>query len=445
MLALALLAAAPAAALPATCDAAGACSARMSADQLLAAAERLVQARQYEAARPFLAALAVVPGRALERRFLAGFIAVETGDIGEAVTQFRAILADDPRQTRVRLELARALLMQGEESAADHHLRLASQDRNLPPEIAATIRTARGVIRDQRAWSFSFDLGVAPDTNINNATSAEEVDLLVSPNNRLPFTLDKNARARSGTGLTGSVSGSYRARAERGPAWLTELDSQFTIYGIGNDFNDASVQLASGPEWKLSKVSNLTVQAVGLQRWFGGLTAQRQLGVKAGLQSFLDKGQRVGLQVDGRRTESGFGTAFDGWQYGAVGTYERVVARSMIASASLFVRREALRAAPVSNTEVGVNAGLGGELRSGINAGVSGGVSYAGFDAPTPMFSDRAREDLRINLRAYFGLRTIRVLGFSPAITYGYTHIGSNYRFFDADRHRFRFTLARYF
>jgi outer membrane protein len=428
-----------------SCDAAGACTARMTGDALLAAAERLVLARQFDAARPLIAALENVPGREMERRFLAGYVAVETGDVKEAIHQFRAILASQPRQTRVRMELARALMIAGDQSAADHHLRLASQDRELPPEIAATIRSARGVIRDQRAWHFSFDFGFAPDSNINNATSAEQVDVLVSPNTRRTFTLNDDARAKSAVGVTGSFSGGVRLKSSDKTAWLVDADGQFTHYD-NDDFDDYMVQLAAGPEFKLSPKTNVTVQAVGLQRWFGGRTAQQQVGVKSGLQTDLDKGERLGAQFDVRHTASSFGSAYDGWQYGAYGTYERVIARSMVASASLFIRRESLESGTPSNTEAGFNLGVGGELKHGVNAGLSGGLSYARYDDPQIVFSmTDARHDLRGTVRAYVGSRAIRILGFSPSITYTFTHVGSNYAFYDSDRHRIRFALAHYF
>lgn len=416
----------------------------MTADELVAAAEKLVFAGQYEAAKPFIDALKAAPDKTFERRFLAGYVAVETGQYDQAIEQFRAILADDPKQTRVRLELARALMLKGDKSAADHHFRLAQQDQALPPEIAATVRSTRGIIRDQRNWSFRFDVGLAPDTNINNATSAEQVDLLVSPNNRQTFTLNQDARAKSGLGVTGSFSGGLRLKQSDTTAILIDGDGQATLYEQ-DDFNDIMLQLAVGPEFKLSPKTSITLQGVALNRWFGGDTAQRQFGIKSGLTTYLDQGQRIGVQLDVRRTESGFGTNFDGWQYGAYATHERVVAKSMIASASGFVRRESLRADAFSNTEVGANLGIGGELPRGLNAGVSGGLSYADYDAPQILFSTEARRDWRANLRAYVGSRAIRVLGFSPSLTYTFTHIGSNYRFYDSDRHRFRFVLARYF
>ena len=112
-------------------------------------------------------------------------------------TPSRAILAEDPGQTRVRLELARAMLGLGQTASADRQFRIAQQTDDLPPDIAAAIRGARQVIRSKRAWRFDMDLGIAPDSNINNATAAERIDVLFG-DTTLPIDLDGNARARIG-------------------------------------------------------------------------------------------------------------------------------------------------------------------------------------------------------------------------------------------------------
>ncbi len=417
----------------------GECTVRMTPAQLLENAERLVLQRQFDAARPLIAALAEVPEYRMQQQFLSGYVAVETGDLDGAVRNFRAILRDHPKQTRVRLELARAMMMQGKDAAAEHHLRLAAEDKDLPPEIAATIRSSRGVIRDRRMWHFNLDLGLAPDSNINNATTAEVINADAGQ-----LHLSPDARARSGVGRMAGMSGGVRLKAAPRLAVLIDGDAQISDYD-GKSADDIFTQLAIGPEYKMSETASLSLQAVAAQRWYGGEVAARQFGVKAAAQKFLDAGQRVGLQFDIRHTDSGFTPVYDGWQYSAYATYERVIGRSMIASASLFGRRESLRSDVYSSTEAGVNLGLGGELGHGINAGLSGGLSRAVYDAPFLLFSTEDRKDWRLNVRAYLGLRSIRVLGFSPSLTYSYADIGSNYEFYRTNRHRLRFNLARYF
>lgn len=419
------------------------CVYRVTPQQLLAKAEELVLARDFARASPLVDALGQVPEYGLQRRFLAGYIAAETGDLDTAIGNFRAILADDPRQTRVRLELARALVLKGNEAAADHHLRLAQEDGELPEEITRTIRSTRGILRSRRIWNFNVDLGFAPDTNINNATSADTIEVNFGPI-RVPVQLDDQARQRSGIGQTAGFSGGVRLPVADELALLVDTDGNMVNYE-GENYDDVIGQLAVGPEFQLGSGTSASLQGVGLYRWYGGQLATRQFGVKAGVQKVLDRGQRVGLQLDGRRTHSGFSSAYDGWQLGGYAIYERVIARSMIASVTLSARRDLLDSRAYSSTDYGVSVGIGGELPLGINAGISGGVGRTRFDAPVYLFSDDERSDWRFDGRAYLGLRSVRLLGFSPSLTYTFNKTDSSYDLYRSDRHRVRFNLARYF
>ena len=421
----------------------GVCTIRLTAAQLLAKAEYLVAQKRYDDAAPLIAALANAPQYNLERHFLSGFVAVEKGDLGTAIKDFRAILATDPHQTRVRLELARALMLKGKNGSADYHFRLAAQDDNLPPDIVATIRTARGVLRSQRKWNFNLDFGIAPDSNISNGTAAQSIDVAFGTQT-VPLTLDPAARARSGTGQTAGVSGGVRLTLADKLSLLIDADGQVINYA-GTAFDDIAAQVSVGPELRLSNKTSISVQATGAHRWFGGKRANLAGGIKASVEHVISDKERIGFQLDARRTDSGFSRQFSGWQLGGYATYERVVSKSMIASASVFARRDALNDASASSYEVGANIGIGGELPHGITAGVSAGASRAVFDAPVRLFSDSPRKDWRLNARVNVGLRSIRVLGFSPSVTYTYAKNASSLTLYKSERHRVRFALARYF
>jgi outer membrane protein len=421
----------------------GVCTIKITAPQLLAKAEYLVAQKRYDDAAPLIAALVNAPQYDLERRFLSGFVAVEMGDLNTAIKEFRAILASDPHQTRVRLELARALMLKGKNGSADYHFRLAAQDDTLPADIVATIRTARGVLRSQRKWNFNLDFGVAPDSNINNGTAAQSIDVAFGTQT-VPLTLDPSARKKSGTGQTASVAGGVRLTLADKLSLLIDADGQVINYA-GTAFDDIGVQAAIGPELRLSDKTSISVQALGAHRWYGGKRATLAGGIKAGVEHTISNKERIGLQFDGRRTDSGFSRLYSGWQFGAYATYERVVSKSMIASASLFARRDSLNDAASSSYEVGANIGIGGELPHGITAGISAGASRAVYDAPVRLFSDDPRHDWRFNARVNVGLRSIRVLGFSPSVTYTFAKNDSSLALYKSDRHRVRFTLARYF
>lgn len=419
------------------------CKAQLTAPQLLDEVQILVKERRFDEARPMIKALATVPQYKFETRFLEGYVAAQTGDFRTAEAAFRAILVENPQQTRVRLELARVLYATHQTASADHQLRLAEQADDLPPEIARTVRQYRNLIRSQRAWTFNVDIGIAPDTNINNATSVDTVNVLFG-SQPIPLTLDKAAKARSGIGETGSIEAGVRLPVAKALSLLIDADAYGTNYA-GTAYDDFGFELASGPEFKLSDQTRVRIEAVGAQRLYGGRIASRQIGVKAGVDESIGKSQRVALQVDARSTEARFDPAYGGWSIGAYATYERVVHKSFIASATIFGRRDMLAADAYSNTEVGGNLGIGGELPKGFNIALGGGVSRAIYDAEIPLFSLEPRHDWRYNARATIGNRAIRVLGFSPSVNLTYARVDSSLSFYATSRTRVRFALARYF
>lgn len=425
------------------CDSNGQCQFQITPAQLLAKAEQLVHDKRFDSATPLIAALGQVPELKMQQQFLAGYVAVETGDLKQAISIFRSMLTDNPGQTRVRLELARAYLLSGKESNADYHFRLAQSDENLPDEIARTIRNTRSIIRDQRIWRFNFDFGFAPDTNVNGATDAETVDINFGPVT-VPVELDESARERSGIGQTAGFSGGIRLKTGNALALLVDADTRVVNYS-GKAADDIVVQIAAGPELRVARYASMSVQAVGQQRWYGGRLTTREYGGKIGLQAALSQGQRVGIELDARRTISKLSDSYTGWQLGANATYEHLIGKSLIASASIFARRDLLNSEAFSSFNYGINLGIGGELPLGLNAGISGSISRSTFDEPLIRFSTEKRRDWRSFARAYIGSRKIRVLGFSPSVDYNYSRVDTNYDLYRMSRHRVNFKLARFF
>ncbi|MDH7971478.1 surface lipoprotein assembly modifier [Sphingomonas sp. AR_OL41] len=419
------------------------CKARLTADQVLDEAQKLVLAKRFDEARPLIAALAAVPSLHFESQFLTGYVAEQTGDYHHAEAIFRAILVDDPKQTRVRLELARTLLSMGKTQKADHQFRLAAQAPDLPPEITRTIRSVRNIIRSKRAWTLDLALGIAPDTNINNATGADSITVLFGTQ-PIPLTLGANAQAKSGVGVNATIDSGLRLPIAKNTALLVDFNAGGTLYKA-SAYNDVSAELAVGPEVKLSEKLRLRAEGVVGQRDYGGSVISRQVGIKGGAEYNLSDSQRLGFQVDARHTRAFFDHGYDGWQIGGYATYERVVARSMIASANIFVRRDALADPAYANSEIGGVVGLGGELPKGFNFGISAGVSHAKYDAASFFFSLDPRRDWRYNARLTLGNRAIRLWGFSPSFSVTYAGNASSITYYTTQRTRFRFALARYF
>ncbi|MBV9842172.1 MAG: DUF560 domain-containing protein [Sphingomonadaceae bacterium] len=421
----------------------GVCTTKLTGAQLLDDAQRLVLAHRYDEAKPLLIALAQDPKYRMETDFLDGYVAEETGDLNTAAHYFRLVLQDRPDVTRARLELARVLMLQGKDDAADYNYRIASKDKDLPPEIAKTISDSRDTLRNRRRWHLNVDFDLVPDSNVNNATDARAIDVTLG-NTTLPLQLDNNARRQSGLGQSVSVSSGIRFKLRDNLAMLVDADGQF-VNQKGSADDDASVLVAAGPEYTFKDGTRLSVEALMASRWFGGKTLTRGPGARTNFQKNLSQGSRIGLQVDVRHNSSYYGGEFAGWQVGAYGSYEHIVDHTMVASLTLFGVRQSLGSAAYSNTEAGFSAGIGGELPRGINAGISGGVSRAWFDAPMAFLSPEPRRDWKPSFRAYAGLRSIKVAGFSPSVTYTYNASLSSIPLYKTTRSRVLLGISRYF
>src|SRR3546814_4583868 len=111
--------------------------------------------------------------------------------------------------------------------AADRQFKIAEQDQDLTPEVLRTIRTVRDTIRAKRPWQIDVAFGLAPDTNINNATSLDTIRVNLGDNS-IPLTLDERARAKSGIGPPAQVSARLRLPVAERLSILPQLSSDET-------------------------------------------------------------------------------------------------------------------------------------------------------------------------------------------------------------------------
>ena len=176
-----------------------------------------------------------------ELDFLHGSIAVGRGDWEAAITRFRAILARDPTLLRVRLDLALAFFRAREDSSAAYHFRQVLGAEDLPPAVRARTLAFLEAIRRRKSWSISASAALAPDSNINAATSARRVQLF-----GLPAQLSEDARQTSGVGVTVDIAGGYEARISPDLRFRTRA-GLYTRTHQKSQFNDRTLTLAAGP------------------------------------------------------------------------------------------------------------------------------------------------------------------------------------------------------
>ena len=115
--------------------------------------------------------------------------------LDKAIAAFRRILIFQPDLARPRLELARAFFLKGEDNLARQHFErvLASEQ---PEAVAKNVQRYLDAIRARRRWDAHFGFALAPDSNVN-AASSEEIVFLYG----LPFTVNDESKPSSGVGL----------------------------------------------------------------------------------------------------------------------------------------------------------------------------------------------------------------------------------------------------
>ena len=179
----------------------------LSAETLIEAARAALAKGELEDAEFLLQGVKPGEGNADDLDFLYGSIAMAREDWQTAIARFRAMLIRDPTLPRVRLDLALAYFRAGEDGSAAYHFRQVLGDKDLPPVVRARTLAFLDAIRRRKTWSVSAAVALAPDSNINAATSSRQVNLF-----GFPAQLSEDARQTSGVGLNANISAGYEAR-----------------------------------------------------------------------------------------------------------------------------------------------------------------------------------------------------------------------------------------
>jgi outer membrane protein len=186
------------------------------------------------------------------------------------------------------------------------------------------------------------------------------------------------------------------------------------------------------------------VAASAAHRWYGGRSLNTLIGGRLLAVRPLGANGEVSAELNVRAINNLQQNSYDGWQALASLTYERALSTSIVGSVSVYGRYEPLNERAFGGSEAGFAVGAGAELPWGLNAGASARIGSAWYLGALLALGE-ARRDLRLESRLYLGARTFRVLGLSPSVEYRFLHSNSNIGLYDYNRHRFEFSLARYF
>ena len=413
------------------------CLGNLSAVQVFDIADQFAAAKKFADAETLLKGLTRDPNpdyRA-EARFRLSILREAQGDKQGAIEWLKALLDEKPGAGRPRLELARLLAATGDEAGARRELRRAGA-AGLPDDVARVVDRFATALRSNRTVGGAIEVAVAPDSNINRATSQERVDTVVAP-----LTLDRDARATSGVGFSTSLQGFARGRLTEKIDLLSRASVRADLYGKSR-FNDIVLTLASGPEFQLGG-ARIRPAAIAQRRWFGGDLYSQSYGGSLNVLKPLD---RVS-QVEGELTI-------------LQSNYERVpVQNGLLADLNISYDRAF---SPRFSTRIGVRA-TRQDAQLDFLAATSGGVDLlvsrafgkqlgfvqlSGFrlraDGRYPLFGV-TREDTRLDLTAGVILRRFSWRGLAPLVRVVHSRRDSTIPIFDFKRTRVEFALSREF
>ncbi len=188
----------------------------LSSDPRVQEARAFIESGRFDEALTILRPLAPDHPDRTDVLFLIGLAATEASGaagageteraalLDEAIAALRAILIGRPGLMRVRLELARALFLKGDDDLSRAHFkRVLAGDP--PPVMAANIRRFLETMKARRRWNGYFGAALAPDSNIGAASDDRIIHI-----QGLPFRLDEESGARSGVGVVVQAGGEYQ-------------------------------------------------------------------------------------------------------------------------------------------------------------------------------------------------------------------------------------------
>jgi hypothetical protein len=339
-------------------------------------------------------------------RFVEAYALRRTGAPRKALGLYQAMLADDSSLQRVRLELAQTFREVGDTRAAEHNFRLALAS-GLPEIAQKNVRAILAELAEVDRWRIGLSGSIAPDSNINTATSATTSDIF-----GLPFTLSDEARRVSGVSVNLGLTASRRFKLGADNGLLVSAYSQ-TTQNRGESFDQTAAGFRVGPQWRRGSF-RFEAQAVGERQWFATKPYMQGLGVELAASNESPAGwARIGLSA--RRQEFDQATQRDGWAYGV--DWRRAIYLSANRFIQLGVTGQRVEASsPVeAYWSSGLSVGLYQSLPAGFGLYVEPRAGWRRHDARNPLFGAQ-REDISIGASARMIKRDWQVFGFNPYV-----------------------------
>ncbi len=356
--------------------------------------------------------------------------------LDEAIAALHTMLVGRPGLIRVRLELARAFFLKGEDRLARRHFEQVLAGKP-PAGVALNVNRFLNQIRARKRWSLRVGASLLPDTNIG-AGSDERIIYIDFAGQRLPFRRNEEKLTTSGIGISAWLGGEYQYPL--GPQWRLRGGGDVSRREYrASEFDRLTVSGHIGPRWLIGRGSEASLLLTGLHQWTG-----------SGLEepSHYD----VGLRVEGRHRLTPRTTLtarlsraerrYDDEQNRDGPIVDVSLGAFWVASPTLRfdagfgLGRERPELERFRNASRRVHVGAAAALPWGFTVGGSGALRWTDWEGSwLPFVEDGGeRRDLTRTLRLFVHNRALTLEGFSPQISVTKEQRTTNAQLYDYER-----------
>lgn len=359
------------------------------------------------------------------------------GRASEAIALLEGHLAQDGSDALARYQVGEIHFNARRDASAILAYRLALSG-HLDPERRRLVFDRLRALEARRDQRFSLSFGVAPDSNLNNATSASTIDIF-----GLPFILSDDARRRSG--VAASISSAVERRWPVSERFSLLAGGSLTMVDApGREFDQRQFGVFAGPEIMLASHTRASIAVTYRDIAWGGRGLETWAGLRVDGEGYANPQTRWGASAHLDHINDQRAREWDGWTYGGQVNLTRFLGPSVFwrASAAWDVHDLAGSEAGFRMQQLALGRLVG--LPFATLAYIEPYALRRDFEHRSSVFGIR-REDHEIGVNVRISKRDWAFRGAFPYVQGASSRSWSTVALGDYSRHRLEFGLTRDF
>ena len=369
-----------------------------------------MEAGEWEHARRLLErARPLTDEERIERLFLLGSAEARIGRLRDAARRFEAALAIRPGLTRVRLELARVYGLLGRDEKARFHFEASLADK-LPSSVEGAVEAWLDRIDARKRWSVSLSAAVLPESNPVKRTDAGEVRI-----GGIPFQLDEDARASSGTGFLLAAGAQHSPFLSDDWRGVLAVSSAAKVHEQ-SAWNDISVRGDAG----VARLFDWGSVSGGMRfdrRWLGADRHSDGIGPWTRGRLRLSPALRIDVALAAERREHAENPGLDGWTVALRPGLDYALDSRTTLRAELDLEHVDAREGRRGSRLGGLAFGVSHAFRGGLSVSPRIALSWRRHAGEDPLFR-KMRTDRQTRLSVNVLHRRLQYRGFAPLVGY---------------------------